>query len=609
MLQSMRASAKYIFWFLLIAFVGGFLLAETSGLLGVAQITNTTPVAVVNGREIPYLAWQQRVQNAVTQLQQQGRTVSQDEVRALENQTFDEMVAEVLLEQEYERRGIAVSDDEIKMFAQQAPPRWILENPDLTTEGRFDPAKYQRLLASPQARQSGLLIALEQYYRTEIPRAKLFDQVTTSVYVTDQELWRTWQDLNDTAQVSFVAFRPAADLKPDASIPDSELRRYWERHKAELKQPGRAVLSIVEIRREVTAADSAATRARAERLRQEIAGGAKFEDVARRESADSISAAQGGDLGRGGRGRFVPEFERAAYALQPGQLSAPVETPFGVHLIRVDAKQGDTLAVRHILLPFRQSDSSAVRIDRRADELSRLASQATEPAKFDSAARRMQLPVRKVVAVEGEPAVVEGRVVPSVSAWAFSGARVGESSDLFDSEEGYVLARIDSLREGSGEDDFGAAKEEVRRRVTLERALDKLMPQAQQLAQAAAASSLEQAAQQRRLTVEKSEPFTRASGAPGVGRLNEAVGAAFGLPVGTVGAPVKTDESVVVMRVDRRVEADRKAWEGMKAIVRQQRLQQLREQRLQLFMQDLRRSADVEDRRRQINQMIRRAEG
>ena len=48
----------------------------------------------------------------------------------------------------------------------------------LQTEGRFDPAKYQRLLASPQARQGGILVALENYYRTEIPKEKLFELVT-----------------------------------------------------------------------------------------------------------------------------------------------------------------------------------------------------------------------------------------------------------------------------------------------------------------------------------------------------------------------------------------------------------------------------------------------
>jgi hypothetical protein len=121
----------------------------------------------------------------------------------------------------------------------------------------------------------------------------------------------------------------------------------------------------------VTAADSAAVRARAVALRDEIMKGAKFEDVAKRESQDPLSGAQGGSLGRGPKGRFVEAFEKAAFALTPGQVSEPIETQFGVHLIKVDEKKADTIAVRHLLLRFQQSDSSASRTDKMADQLAR----------------------------------------------------------------------------------------------------------------------------------------------------------------------------------------------------------------------------------------------
>ena len=73
------------------------------------------------------------------------------------------------------------------------------------------------------------------------------------------------------------------------------------------------------------------------------------------------------------KGRFVPEFENAAYALKVGEISEPVLTPFGYHLIKVDEHKGDTIAIRHILLPITQSDSAATATDRRADELAKIA--------------------------------------------------------------------------------------------------------------------------------------------------------------------------------------------------------------------------------------------
>jgi hypothetical protein len=183
---------------------------------------------------------------------------------------------------EYRRRGIVVSDDEVREFARYAPPPWITQAPELQTDGRFDSEKYQRLLASPQARQGGLLISLEQYYRNEIPREKLYDQIASGVYVSDAELWRAWRDQHDSAQVSYVVFSPVMDSAAAKSISDSDLRSYFDAHKSDFASGGRAWLSVVYIPRAVTGADSAAARARATRLRDEIEKGTKFEDVAKR---------------------------------------------------------------------------------------------------------------------------------------------------------------------------------------------------------------------------------------------------------------------------------------------------------------------------------------
>src|SRR3954465_11764519 len=133
----MRSAAKYIWLFIVVAFVGGFLLAETSGLIGRTPLTPTTPVATVNGRDILYSEWTQRVSQATQQQQRSGRSLTQDEVRQIENQTFDEMVMQALLEQEYRRRGIGVTNEELQEFARYAPPPFLYNSPDLQTEGRF----------------------------------------------------------------------------------------------------------------------------------------------------------------------------------------------------------------------------------------------------------------------------------------------------------------------------------------------------------------------------------------------------------------------------------------------------------------------------------------
>jgi peptidyl-prolyl cis-trans isomerase D len=604
-LQTMRSSAKVVMWILLASFVGGFLLVETSGLLGRTAVTPTTAVASVNGTDILYSDWQRRAQQLVQQEQQSqsGRSLTQDEITRIDNQAFDDMVADILLQQEYERRGITVSDDELRDYARFAPPQWVRTAPDLQTEGQFDPAKYQRLLASSQARQSGLLVALEQYFRTEVPKQKLFEQVTSGLYVSDAELWRTWQDANDSASVSFVAFRPKATAA-DSNVSEGDLRAYYEAHRAEFDRPAHASVSVLYIPRLVSAADSAAVRAKITALRAEIAGGARFEDVAKRESADSVSGAQGGSLGKTTRGRLVPEFENAAYALATGAVSQPVLTQFGYHLIKLDSRSGDTLNLRHILLRIEPSDSSAAKVDRQADQLARIAASSDQPAKFDEAARSLSLTPFRVSVTEGEPAQHDGTYVPSVSAWAFNGAKPGESSDLFDAEDGYYLARLDSL--SAGGKTFDAVKAEVRARVAQERAVERTVPEAQALAQAARASSLEAAAAAKGLTVSKTGLTNRGGAAQQFGSLGEAIGAAFALPVNTISAPIRQRDGVFVMRVDARKPAERALFETQKADLRGRRLQQLRQQRLQMFLDDLRKTADVSDNRKTINAQIRR---
>ena len=597
----MRSSAKYIWIFLVVAFVGGFLLAETSGLLGTARVTTSTAVATVNGEDILATTWF----NATSQLEQQatqqsGRSVTLDERRNLEDQAFEQLVGDVLLHQEERRRGIRVTNDELAEAAKYAPPPQLAQSPELQTDGRFDPEKYQRFLASPAARQQGILVQLEAYYRDQIPREKLFEQVSSDVYLSDDHLWSIWQDTRDTTQMTYVAFRPELIPDKDVTVSDSDIKDYYDKNKKDFEKPARAVVSVIAIPRTVTAADSAAVKARITAIRDRITKGEKFEDLAKSESTDSGSAANGGSLGRGGRGRFVPAFEAAAYALPVGEVSQPVLTPFGYHLIRVDEHKGDTLAIRHILIPIVQSDSAATATDRLADDLAKIAASSDKPEVLDEAARKLGIPIKHGVVQETDALTIDGKFIPSVGPWAFGGAKVGETSDLFDAEDGYYLGRLDSLTKG-GVPSLDQATPQVRAVLAIQKKLDKLMPRAQQLSREAAKTSLEDAAKAAGIPVTQSPQFTRVGGAAGVGRLNQAIGAAFNLPIGAVSAPIRTYDAIFIERVDQRSLQDRAKWETMKDAQRAQVTQQLRQQRVRDFLTNLRENAKVVDRRKEID--------
>ena len=612
MLSTLRSWAKYIWIFVIAApFIIGFLLYQTSGLGSAATVTPSTPVAKVDGQDILYATYMQNVQSQ-TQSQQQssGRSLTLDETRQIENSVFDQMVMQILLDREYAKRHIGVSADEIREYAKYAPPQWIQQMPDLQTDGKFDMAKYQRLLQSPAAREGGFLLQLEQYYRTEIPKQKLFEQVTAGVYVSDADLWRAWQDSHDSASVTYVAWNNVPDSADVASVTDAEMHAYYDAHHAEFDRPGVARLSVVVIPRIVTAEDSALVRAHAMALRNEIVSGkTSFADVAKRESADTASAANGGDLGMGVKGRFVPAFDNAAWALKPGQVSEPVLTPFGYHLIQMDAHKGDSISVRHILLRIQPSDSNSAHMDARADTLANLAANADDPAKFDTAAAKLHLTIYKITANENQPAVLSGgQQIPSASGWAFGGARTGDVSDLFSDDNGYYLARLDSLIP-KGLRAFADVADQIRSEIAAQHHLDRMMPAAQSFATEAAATGLDAAAKKLGLHASKTATmFARTSYVPGLGgQFTAAIGAAFGLPVDVVGQPVRDLTQITVERVDRRVKADSAAWVEQKDVQKQQRIQQLQQARLQMFMQDLHDAAKIDDRRKAIDAATRHA--
>lgn len=92
------------------------------------------------------------------------------------------------------------------------------------------------------------------------------------------------------------------------------------------------------------------------RIRDSIVKGGSFSDFARRYSGDPISAANGGDLGNVDKGKFVPAFEASAFSLAPEEISQPVETPFGWHIIQLISRTTTSMNTRHILIRAGQSD-------------------------------------------------------------------------------------------------------------------------------------------------------------------------------------------------------------------------------------------------------------
>jgi len=100
------------------------------------------------------------------------------------------------------------------------------------------------------------------------------------------------------------------------------------------------------------------------KIRDSIVKGIDFAELAKRHSGDPGSASTGGDLGWVDKGKFVAEYERAAYDLQPGETSQPIESPFGFHIIQTIEKRKDASHTRHILLKLGGSADDKSRVEK-----------------------------------------------------------------------------------------------------------------------------------------------------------------------------------------------------------------------------------------------------
>ncbi len=130
-------------------------------------------------------------------------------------------------------------------------------------------------------------------------------------------------------------------IRPDTTFTDAELAAAWSR-----EGPGSEVRArhiLLRVPAEATPAQRDSVKKLAEALRARAQGGEDFGRLATQYSEDPGSKANGGDLGFFGRGRMVPAFDEAAFALAAGQLSPVVETPFGYHVIRVEERREQAL--------------------------------------------------------------------------------------------------------------------------------------------------------------------------------------------------------------------------------------------------------------------------
>jgi len=232
-------------------------------------------------------------------------SLSEDQLNELSGQVLDDLVAQKLLLTRARMDSITVSQKEV----------------DRELDNRI----------ANLMEQVGGQEKLESYYDMPLPKIK-----------------RQFRPLvQETLLIERIRRQQLASVK----VSRSEVVEFWNSIKDSVPPLRDAIrLAHILLQDRVSEKSIDAAIARADSARAEIlAGKFTFEEYASRFSDDAGTAARGGKLGTTNRGDLVPEYEAVAYALEPGDISAPVVSPFGVHLIRLNERTGEKINTNHIL--------------------------------------------------------------------------------------------------------------------------------------------------------------------------------------------------------------------------------------------------------------------
>jgi peptidyl-prolyl cis-trans isomerase D len=598
MMQAFRNAAKPLMVVVAITFFA-WLVLDLSGITGGTGLLTQTSVGKVNGRSIDARTYQNIVQQSIDARQRQSSgAMGLDDYQQVRDEVWDQIVQNSVLDAEYRRRGISVSEDEVVQAIRTSPLPEFQKVPEFQTDSQFDLAKYQRWLTSSVAQQ--YLPSLEAQYRDELQRTKLLRLVTSDIYLSDAALWERYRDEHEMVKIGLTAIVPR-NAVPDSSIQvsDAELAAYYKAHQDEFQRPKSAYLSYVALPRLATAADTAAVRARADSARQEILRGAPFAEVAGRESADSASATKGGDLGEWTKGAMDPAFDSAAFALPLHTVSTPVLSQFGFHIIEVTSRKGNKAKGRHILFPIEVTGAHRDQLDAQADSLEHLGAERSDPAALDTVARALKLRIAHTAPVQQGTKVQLGQlVVPDAGVWAFQ-AKPGATSPVIETSFAYYIFRLDSLH------DAGVPPlAEIRPAVMSATRDQKKWAAARQLAKdylkrVEGGSSLADAAKAMKLPHREFGPFSRIN-PPLTNPV--VVGTAFGLKEGERSGVLDTKDGIYVIETLQHIKADSAQFTKDLEQYRARLINVAKQERVRNYLTALRKSAKIVDNRAKVLQ-------
>ncbi len=581
MLDRMRRHRNWLKWSLALVCLAFVIFYIPDFLRPTGTVVATDAVAVIEGQEIREEEFR-RVYQAELQSYQKstGGQVSAQLLKQLgiDQQILQEMVDERAASAEAQRLGISVSDEEVRQR--------ILAIPALQENGAFiGSARYQQLLASQ--RPPVTTTEFEGGMRRSLAADKLRRAVTGWLSVSDAELSEEYRRRNDKVKLAVIAFN-AERYRQDVTASDADVSAYFNANTAQFRIPEKrkikyVLVDIEALRGKVTVAqadierlytetiaqdstpeqirashillktegkDEAAVKAKAEDvLNQAKVPGADFAALATKYSEDESNAKIGGDLDFFGRGRMVPEFDTAAFALAPGQISDLVKTDYGFHIIKLTDKKAATVRKLDDVKDQLTTQIASERAQAQATTIAEtMRSRISKPADLDAAAQAQGLVAQETGFFSRDEPILSLGSAPEVAARAFA-MNIGEVAGPLRSSRGLVFATATEKK-----DAYIPKLEEVKDRVLEAVLKQRALAAAQQKASEAApklkaAADFEKAAKAANLEAKSTELLTKDGSIPDLGAAPEVMEAAFKLAPGSVSDPIPTTNGSAIVKV------------------------------------------------------------
>ena len=503
------------------------------------------------------------------------------------NQAAEQLINEKALVAEAHRMGLRVSDDELreelqhgqlgamlfpdgKFVGQEEYENFVQRN-DMTVpqfealEKDFILVRKLRALVSTSAFVGDAEVRDE--FERRNTKVKFEYAVITQadilkgLHPTDEELKAFYErskatynnSIPEKRQIKYVVVE-SAKIAAATTVSDQDLQAYYDQHRDEYRVPEQVKVSHILIKTSLPAPGAkedekavADARAKAEGVLKEVKAGGDFAKLAEKYSDDPGSAKSGGELGWIGRGRTVPEFEKAAFSLGKGQTSDLVKSSYGFHIIHVEDKQAAHLKT---LAEVKGEIEEKVKQQKTARATETAANALLSHARadgFDAAA-----------AAKGQTAVTTeffGRTdnLPGLGANPqFMDAVFNEADkappDVVQVPQGYVVFQLLAIKPPATPT-FEEIRTKVESQFKNERAGFLLQQKTQELSdRAKAAHDLKKAAKDLGATVKTSELVAPDGQVPDIGSMANA-SAIFSLKPGEISAPITAGGNGVVAQL------------------------------------------------------------